>query len=108
MCTQKDFYSAYDEDVVIPTPMIGIFGCIAGAASVMSNISLDVVRTRMEAMSKENKKASMTHIAQKLHEEGPQTFFKGSIVRMVRVCIDVAITFMIYEKVLAYIYSIRL
>lgn len=107
MCTQKEFYSAYDEDVVIPTPMIGIFGCIAGAASVMSNISLDVIRTRMEAMSKENKKASMAHLAQKLEQEGPKTFFKGSIVRMIRVCIDVAFTFMIYEKVIAYIYSLR-
>lgn len=108
MCTQKDFYSAYDDDVVIPTPMIGIFGCIAGAASVMSNISLDVIRTRMETISKKNRNAPMPPIAEMLQDEGPKAFFKGSVVRMIRVCLDVAFTFMLYERVLAYIYSLRI
>lgn len=50
----------------------------------------------------------MAHIAEMLQDEGPKAFFKGSVVRMIKVCFDVACTFMIYEKVLAYIYSLRI
>ena len=31
-------------------------------------------------------------------KEGPKAFYKGTIPRMSRVCLDVAITFMIYDS----------
>lgn len=104
MCTQKNLYTGKDETVPVPTTIIGIFGIIAGAASVMTNISLDVIKTRMQAMRWGNK-THIQYIKDTMRDEGPQAFFKGTTTRMVRVCLDVAVTFMVYENVLKYVYD---
>lgn len=102
ICTQKKLYTANDETLYIPTAMIGIFGIIAGAASVMSNMSFDVIKTRMQAIEK-RKKTHIGYIKEMMRDEGPQAFFKGTTSRMVRVCLDVAVSFMVYEQLLKYI-----
>ena len=33
-----------------------------------------------------------------MKNEGPKAFYKGTVPRLSRVCLDVAITFMIYDK----------
>lgn len=104
MCTQKSLYTGKDESVTIPTTMIGIFGIIAGAASVMTNISLDVIKTRMQT-KRLSEKTHLQYVKDTMRDEGPLAFFKGTTTRMVRVCLDVAITFMIYENVLKYVHD---
>lgn len=103
MCTQKNFYAGSDGSIYIPTPMIGFFGMIAGAASIASNVTADVIKTRMQARVEKcaNPFACYQHI---LREEGLVAFFRGNAMRMAHVCIEVAVTFMIYEIIMDYIF----
>lgn len=104
MCTQKDFYTGHDNAVLIPMPMIGIFGMIAGAASVLAHLSGDVIWSRMQ--SRIHKCNSPFECFKKiLKDEGPKTFLKGNTSLMARVCIEVAITFMVYESIVDYVYD---
>ena len=41
-------YTGKDEKASVPTLVTGIFGVIAGAASVFGNTPVDVVKTRMQ------------------------------------------------------------
>jgi len=43
-------------------------------------------------------KNSMDCVIQVWRKEGPRAFYKGTIPRLGRVCLDVAITFMIYDS----------
>jgi len=43
-------------------------------------------------------KSSMDCVVQVWKKEGPMAFYKGTIPRLGRVCLDVAITFMIYDS----------
>lgn len=55
METMKDRYRQYRGDQVsglpVPKPLTGLFGIVAGAASVYGNTPLDVVKTRMQVSS---------------------------------------------------------
>ena len=44
----KDWYRGGDPTKRIEKPIVGIFGAIAGAASVFGNTPVDVVKTRMQ------------------------------------------------------------
>lgn len=103
MCTQKNFYAGSDGSITIPTPMIGFFGMIAGAASLTSNVTADVIKTRMQARVGKcaNPFTCFQHI---LHEEGLVAFFRGNAMRVTQICIEVAVTFMIYEIIMDYIF----
>lgn len=48
MGTLKDLYSGGDSSVPVPKLITGVFGGIAGAASVFGNTPIDVVKTRMQ------------------------------------------------------------
>lgn len=103
MCTQKNFYAGEDDGISIPTPMIGFFGIIAGVASLACNITADVIKTRMQA--RVEKCANPLNCFQNiLHEEGIVAFFRGNVIRMTHICIEVAVTFMIYELIMDYIF----
>lgn len=104
MCTQKDFYTGHDNAVLIPMPMIGIFGLIAGAASVLTNVSGDVIKIRMRSKT-DNCRNPFDCYKKILKKEGPQGLMKGNTSLMARVCIEVAITFMIYESIVDYVFD---
>ena len=48
--TLKDWYREGDPKKSVPKPLVGIFGGIAGAASVLGNTPLDVIKTRMQSL----------------------------------------------------------
>lgn len=75
----------------------GFFGAIAGAASVFGNTPLDVVKTRMQGLEAHRYKNTWDCAKQIYTNEGVKAFYKGTIPRLSRVCLDVALVFMIYD-----------
>ncbi|XP_038231762.1 tricarboxylate transport protein, mitochondrial-like isoform X2 [Dermochelys coriacea] len=75
------------------------FGATAGAASVFGNTPLDVIKTRMQGLEAHKYKNTLDCAYQILKKEGSLAFYKGTVPRLGRVCLDVAIVFVIYEEV---------
>jgi solute carrier family 25 (mitochondrial citrate transporter), member 1 len=87
-----------DVNAQVPVLVTGLFGLIAGAASVFGNTPVDVVKTRMQGLESTKYKNTFDCAVQIMKNEGPKAFYKGTVPRLSRVCLDVAITFMIYDK----------
>jgi len=77
-----------------------LYGGIAGAASVLGNTPIDVVKTRMQGLEAAKYKSSIDCFLQIIKHEGPAALYKGTLPRMSRVVLDVALVFVIYEEVL--------
>ncbi|XP_078010575.1 tricarboxylate transport protein, mitochondrial isoform X2 [Phascolarctos cinereus] len=77
----------------------GVFGAIAGAASVFGNTPLDVIKTRMQGLEAHKYKSTLDCGYQIMKHEGLKAFYKGTVPRLGRVCLDVAIVFIIYDEV---------
>ena len=71
---------------------------ISGAASVYGNTPIDVIKTRMQGLEASKYRNSLHCALCVLREEGLKGFYKGTVPRLSRVCLDVAITFIIYES----------
>jgi len=102
METLKDWYRDGDPKKNVPKLVVGVFGGLAGAASVLGNTPLDVVKTRMQSLDAAKYKNTFDCMKQIMTNEGPRAFYKGTLPRMSRVCLDVAITFMIYDTFMEY------
>ncbi|CAF1022632.1 unnamed protein product [Rotaria magnacalcarata] len=101
METLKEHYRKYTnkgQHAPVPVIITGVFGLIAGAASVFGNTPLDVVKTRMQSLEAAKYKNTFDCAIKILKNEGPLAFYKGTVPRLGRVCADVSITFMIYDK----------
>lgn len=94
----KDLYKGDDLQKPVPKLVVGAFGAIAGAASVFGNTPIDVVKTRMQGLEASKYKNTFDCFITIWKNEGPLAFYKGTIPRLSRVCLDVAITFMIYDS----------
>ncbi|NXU84195.1 TXTP protein, partial [Xiphorhynchus elegans] len=81
----------------------GVFGALAGAASVFGNTPLDVVKTRMQGLEAHKYKNTWDCAYQIMKHEGPLAFYKGTVPRLGRVCLDVAIVFIIYDEVVKFL-----
>jgi len=103
METLKDYYRKGDNTVVISKPIVGLMGAVAGAASVYGNTPIDVVKTRMQGLEAKKYKSSVDCAVQIWKKEGFFAFYKGTVPRLSRVCLDVAITFMIYDSIMEWI-----
>lgn len=99
MTSLRNWYKGDDPDRTINPIITGTFGAIAGAASVFGNTPLDVIKTRMQGLEAHKYKNTLDCASQILRNEGPLAFYKGTIPRLGRVCLDVAIVFIIYEEV---------
>jgi solute carrier family 25 citrate transporter 1 len=79
-------------------PLInGIAGALAGGASVLVTMPQDTVKTRMQGEdAKKLYKGTVDCFMKILRQEGPAFFFAGTVPRLVRVSLDVGITFTIY------------
>ncbi|XP_076048598.1 mitochondrial citrate transporter scheggia isoform X1 [Oratosquilla oratoria] len=98
METCKDWYRGGDNTKNVPKLVVGTFGAIAGAASVFGNTPIDVVKTRMQGLEASKYKNTFDCFIKIWKHEGPRAFYKGTVPRLSRVCLDVAITFMIYDS----------
>ncbi|XP_021966873.1 putative tricarboxylate transport protein, mitochondrial [Folsomia candida] len=98
METLKDWYRGGDPKAPVPKLVVGAFGAFAGAASVFGNTPIDVIKTRMQGLEAAKYKNTLDCAAQIWKNEGPKAFYKGTVPRLSRVCLDVAITFMIYDS----------
>ncbi|KAI3413600.1 hypothetical protein GPALN_011089 [Globodera pallida] len=100
METLKDWYRGGDPNVPVSKLMVGLFGGIAGAASVYGNTPIDVVKTRLQGLEASKYKGTIDCAKQIWQKEGFFAFYKGTVPRLSRVCLDVAITFMIYDSIM--------
>ncbi|XP_057655479.1 putative tricarboxylate transport protein, mitochondrial [Diorhabda carinulata] len=100
METLKDLYKGGDRDKKIPKLVVGAMGGFAGACSVYGNNPIDVVKTRMQSLEAKKYKNTLDCAIQILKNEGVTAFYKGTVPRLGRVCLDVAITFMIYDSIM--------
>jgi len=98
METLKDVYRGGDSSVAVPKLLVGCMGGVAGAASVLANNPIDVVKTRMQSLEAAKYRNTWHCARQVLVHEGPKAFYKGTVPRMSRVVLDVAIVFMIYDS----------
>lgn len=98
----KEWYRGGDKTKTVPKPLTGLFGAIAGACSVFGNTPLDVVKTRMQGLEAAKYKNTFDCARQIMVNEGAKAFYKGTIPRLSRVCLDVGITFMIYDTFMEY------
>jgi len=98
METCKDKYRGGDPNKPVPKMVVGAFGAVAGAASVFGNTPIDVVKTRMQGLEASKYSGTMDCFLKIWKNEGPAAFYKGTVPRLSRVCLDVAITFMIYDS----------
>jgi len=85
-------------------PIVGnlqamLVGGLAGAASVVGNTPIDVIKTKMQGFQADMYKSSWDCIQKTWAEEGMVGFYKGMGARMGRVSADVALTFFFVEKV---------
>ncbi|XP_054280426.1 putative tricarboxylate transport protein, mitochondrial [Macrosteles quadrilineatus] len=98
METCKDKYRGGDPTKPVPKMVVGAFGAVAGAASVFGNTPIDVVKTRMQGLEASKYSSTWDCFVKIWKNEGPKAFYKGTVPRLSRVCLDVAITFMIYDS----------
>ncbi|KAL4609633.1 tricarboxylate transport protein, mitochondrial [Arapaima gigas] len=99
MTSLKNWYKGDDLNKTINPVLTGVFGAIAGAASVFGNTPLDVIKTRMQGLEAHKYKNTIDCAVKIMKHEGPLAFYKGTVPRLGRVCLDVAIVFVIYEEV---------
>lgn len=71
METCKDKYRGGDPTKPVPKLVVGMFGAVAGAASVFGNTPIDVVKTRMQGLEASKYKGTMDCFVQIWKNEGP-------------------------------------
>lgn len=103
METLKDWYRDGDNSVIISKPIVGLMGMVAGAASVYGNTPIDVVKTRMQGLEAKKYKNTLDCAVKIWKHEGFFAFYKGTVPRLSRVCLDVGITFMIYDSIIEFL-----
>ena len=97
MISLKNWYRGDDPNREIPLYLSGIFGGIAGAASVFGNTPIDVIKTRMQGLDAHLYKNSWDCTVKLYQSDGLKGFYKGTIPRMGRVVLDVAIVFTLFD-----------
>lgn len=76
-----------------------IAGGIAGAASVYGNTPIDVIKTKMQGLDAKNYKNSFDCAIKIVKNDGLTGLYKGTVPRLSRVVLDVAITFTLYDYI---------
>ncbi|XP_049909843.1 tricarboxylate transport protein B, mitochondrial isoform X1 [Epinephelus moara] len=99
MTSLRNWYRGDDPNKKINPLVTGMFGAVAGAASVFGNTPLDVIKTRMQGLEAHKYKSTVDCAIKIMKYEGVKAFYKGTVPRLGRVCMDVALVFIIYDEV---------
>ena len=81
------------------TIQTALAGAIAGAASVLGNTPIDVVKTNLQGLEAQKYGGTINCIKHIAKHEGFRGFYKGMGARLSRVVLDVAITFTLFEHI---------
>jgi len=82
----------------------GAAGAVAGAVSVLATMPQDVIKSRMQGEeAKKLYKGTLDCAMKTLKNDGPMFFYSGTWPRMIRVSLDVGITFAIFPWLSKYI-----
>jgi solute carrier family 25 citrate transporter 1 len=93
----KQFMTGGDKSLESSPIYNGIAGAFAGAVSVIATMPQDTVKTRMQSEeAKSLYKGTMDCAMQIMKKEGPMFFYSGTWPRLIRVSLDVGITFAIF------------
>lgn len=94
-----------DDKEKMKSPIInGIAGAGAGAVSVLLTMPQDTIKTRMQGEeAKKLYKGTLDCAMQIFKTDGPAFFFSGTWPRMIRVSLDVGITFCVFPLLGRYI-----
>ncbi|KAI8078574.1 mitochondrial carrier domain-containing protein [Thamnidium elegans] len=101
----KKMAQKYQNLEELPSYQHLVLGGVSGAMGPLSNAPIDTIKTRIQKSSApgsgwERFKIVTTEIMAK---EGPRAFYKGLTPRLLRVAPGQAVTFMVYEKVKAWL-----
>mmetsp|Transcript_4911 Transcript_4911/g.7402 ORF Transcript_4911/g.7402 Transcript_4911/m.7402 type:complete len:313 (+) Transcript_4911:50-988(+) len=81
------------------TLITALAGGIAGAASVLGNNPIDVVKTNLQGLEAKKYGGTLNCIKMIAKEHGIKGFYSGCGARLSRVVLDVAITFTLFEHI---------
>jgi solute carrier family 25 citrate transporter 1 len=86
---------------VIPVKILadGVAGAIAGAASVFVNNPIDVIKTKMQGLNAHEYGGVVDCTKKIMAEDGIAGFYHGVRPRLARVCLDVGLTFSIFNGI---------
>merc|ERR1711990_385691 len=85
---------------VLPSKVLAnmIAGGFAGFCSTMANNPVDVIKTKLQGLDA-HKYSGVSDCARKIiAQDGYMGFYKGVVPRLMRVCLDVGLTFSIYHQ----------
>jgi solute carrier family 25 citrate transporter 1 len=100
----KQFMTGGDKSLDAHPLYNGAAGAVAGAVSVLATMPQDTVKTRMQGEeAKKLYKGTMDCAMQIMKNDGVMFFYAGTWPRMIRVSLDVAITFAIFPILGKYI-----
>merc|ERR1712157_310397 len=100
----KEFLTGGDKALEAHPVYNGAAGAIAGAVSVILTMPQDTVKSRMQGEeAKKLYKGTMDCAMQILKNDGAMFFYSGTMPRLIRVSLDVAITFAIFPILGKYI-----
>lgn len=68
---------------------------------IIANTPVDVVKTQMQGLNAAKYNGAVDCFFQTLKNEGIRGLYKGTVPRLSRVVLDVALTFTLYEKISA-------
>ena len=100
METLKDWYRSGDPNKKVNKLWTAAFGVIAGAISVYGNTPIDVVKTRLQGPEASKYRNTLDCLYKIVQQEGLAALYKGTVPRLCRVCLDVAITFTVYDTIM--------
>lgn len=96
----KKMLQGGDDKKQVPIYSSMLAGAVAGAASVIGNNPLDVIKSRMQGLKAKEYKNSLDCAIKVFREGGVMSFYKGVAPRFVRVVSDVALVMTLYEQIL--------
>lgn len=75
-----------------------VSGCFAGIVSVFVNNPIDVVKTQMQGLNAKQYTGMVDCLVKTYQKEGVAGYYKGIAPRCMRVGLDVALTFTIFNQ----------